>query len=106
MSVRKKYVCEERDHKPVITRVLSGGEGPDDAGWIVHCKVCDCFGWMYCDDGYIGWRPDEDAIVIPHRSFWWKVRAKWHHLRRRISVPLTMFARVPIRGSRGHKWIR
>ena len=49
-------ICNEDKHEPIITKTIKGGEGPDDACWIVECEICGCFGWKY-GDGEIGWRP-------------------------------------------------
>lgn len=105
ISLAKRYVCDEMDHVLVVDVVLKGGQGPDDAGWAGHCKKCQCFAWKYCD-GTVGWRTDPSDIVRPHRSLWWKIRAKWHHLRRRVWAywePFNGIPRIPIRDTRRYQ---
>jgi len=47
----RRWFCDRGWHSIRVTRVLKGGEGPDDAGWEVVCTVCGADGYKYCGGG-------------------------------------------------------
>lgn len=47
-SLRKR-LCDRDIHWTFNIKTLVGGEGPDDAGWIVECSWCHRQGWKYCN---------------------------------------------------------
>lgn len=44
-------------HAHIRKRILSGGEGPDDAAESWKCEDCGAYAWKYCDRTVSTWRP-------------------------------------------------
>lgn len=75
--------CVRGEHQVEISRVLYGGEGPDESTHVIECgRGCGASGWRYVGDDLEWWESGAPSPrwVCSHRMGWLGValmRARW-----------------------------